>query len=431
MQPSMLRSCHILPSLLCTAAFLRHPAPRAQLVDALPPLSGSVKGLLVKDSREAIAARALKEKALLEPNMQEMKLPTRTPKAKVGKKKGSKGGGFGSGGFGSASSKVKGKQGGKESAAPPLPVRSNLAEQALALRADVLDEKGVCLVPGVLSKEAAQALHTCIGDELAAAYAAVEADPANSLGRFNVPAETFDPQRGYLLLPLVDEKSVAAGNGKNSPLVGALRELLAPGAPLADLFHEMCGGNTGKKASPELYDLVGLRTEAGASRQPIHSDTPYQKIPGLFCAFIAPADVRFEQGSTAFLPGTHTGSKGPRKAFDEGQLDAAARDEMLSKAQARYTMLKAGDAVVFNMNTLHAGTANFALEDGGGQRLLYILTFRNLKAKENLGHLPNLRFGYRDRGITLADMQAELSGDDPFAGIHARDELPFGDGLLS
>ena len=44
--------------------------------------------------------------------------------------------------------------------------------------------------------------------------------------------------------------------------------------------------------------------------------------------------------------------------------------------------------------------------------------------------MPNLRFGYRDRGITLADMQAELASEDTFAGIHARDGKPFGDGLL-
>ena len=91
-------------------------------------------------------------------------------------------------------------------------------------------------------------------------------------------------------------------------------------------------------------------------------------------------------------------------------------------------MLTAGDAVVFNMNTLHAGTANYELADGGGQRLLFILTFRNRKAKEKLGHAPNLRPNYRDRGITLAEMRDELEKDAPFAGT-ASDGLPFGDGL--
>lgn len=92
-------------------------------------------------------------------------------------------------------------------------------------------------------------------------------------------------------------------------------------------------------------------------------------------------------------------------------------------------MLKAGDAAFFNMNTLHAGTSNYELADGGAQRLLFILTFRNRKAKAQLGHAPNLRHGYRERGITLCDMQAELAGDDPFAG-EARDGQPYGNGLL-
>ena len=50
------------------------------------------------------------------------------------------------------------------------------------------------------------------------------------------------------------------------------------------------------------------------------------------------------QGTTVFLPGTHTGSKGPRnaarRAFDEGVFDADARDKMLAESESRYTLLK-------------------------------------------------------------------------------------------
>ena len=85
------------------------------------------------------------------------------------------------------------------------------------------------------------------------------------------------------------------------------------------------------------------------------------------------------------------------------------------------------------MNTLHAGTENFAVEDGGGQRLIFILTFRNLKAKKELGHAPNLRPFYRKEGgmagrWTLKELHRELASDEPFAGV-ASDDLPFGDGL--
>tara|TARA_B100000795_G_scaffold80072_1_gene57429 strand:+ start:1371 stop:1520 length:150 start_codon:yes stop_codon:yes gene_type:complete len=45
-------------------------------------------------------------------------------------------------------------------------------------------------------------------------------------------------------------------------------------------------------------------------------------------------------------------------------------------------MLKAGDAAFFDMRTIHAGTANFPPEDGGAQRLLFALTFRNRKVSK-------------------------------------------------
>ena len=80
------------------------------------------------------------------------------------------------------------------------------------------------------------------------------------------------------------------------------------------------------------------------------------------------------------------------------------------------------------MRTIHAGTANFAAEDGGAQRLLFALTFRNLKAIEPLEHAPNLRLAYRNRGISLNEMRAELVGEAPFAGV-CRDGREYGDGL--
>ena len=98
-------------------------------------------------------------------------------------------------------------------------------------------------------------------------------------------------------------------------------------------------------------------------------------------------------------------------------------------SQSRYSSLKAGDAVFFNMNTLHAGTANYPIDEGGGQRLLFILTFRNRKGKKALGHAPNLRPHYRDRGITLNDMREQLAMDHPFGGANPRDGRVFGDGL--
>ena len=71
-----------------------------------------------------------------------------------------------------------------------------------------------------------------------------------------------------------------------------------------------------------------------------------------------------------------------------------------------------------------------AWPDGGSQRLILALTFRNRKATQELGHAPNLRPNYRDRGITLSEMQGELLTDAPFAGL-AGDGDPYGDGLAA
>ena len=57
-------------------------------------------------------------------------------------------------------------------------------------------------------------------------------------------------------------------------MVRSLDKLLQDGAMLGDLFSSVCGGD-----QSEWYDLVALRTEAGAARQIIHSDTPFQKVP--------------------------------------------------------------------------------------------------------------------------------------------------------
>ena len=182
----------------------------------------------------------------------------------------------------------------------------------------------------------------------AAAAAAAPPPPPSLAPSLALPSSALWP----VLLPLRDEASVESGTAKG-PLVQAVSELLESGSLLGDLFETTCGGG-----SAELYDLVGLRTEASATRQPIHSDTPWQKVPGLFCAFIALQDVRYEMGTTVFLPGTHKQTKA-RKSFDDGQFDGR-RDAMLAKAPSRYSMLRAG---------MHAPCARGGLASVAGVKL--------------------------------------------------------------
>ena len=287
------------------------PAPFEDNVDEKTnEAAGTISTKLHQDMMKGAARAATRERELIEPNSHELEPPN--PKRRFTVPKAST--------KGKAAAKTKG--GGGFGAGKTL----TAAERATQLYADTVSADGICLVQDVLSKESAEVLLDCVADELAKAYAAVEEDPSTCVGRFNVPIETFDPLRGYLLLPLRDEKSVDEGKAKG-PLVSALNELLQPGAKLGEIFSALCGGTTA-----ELYDVVALRTEAGAGRQPIHFDTPYQKIPGLFCAFIAVHDVRYSQGTTVFLPGTHLNTK-DRKAFTDGQHDGR-RWDMLSKVES-------------------------------------------------------------------------------------------------
>lgn len=243
MHPPLRQSCPLLP---CFQPSRRSPPPLCQL-------GAGARGRLFLDQKEAMTRQAEVERELLAPHTQPMVVP------KPSKKKARAMGGGGGGGFGA-----------KAAVAP------SAEEIATALRVDTLKSEGVCYVPGVLRKESAAGLLECVQDELKRAYAAVEAEPESSVARFNVPVDTFDPLRGYLLLPLRDERSVEAGE-PDGVMVRALRECLSSGSVLGELFgSSLCGGG-----KAEWYDLVALRTEAGAARQPIHYDTPYQKACGL------------------------------------------------------------------------------------------------------------------------------------------------------
>ena len=280
------------------------------------------------------------------------------------------------------------------------------ADRATEARASLLDEQGVVVVPSALQPQTAAALRACCVSERELYHAKVEADPELSPTYFNVPVQSHDPRRGYLLLPWreagrgVDALGEALGEG---PILDAMREALGEGAPLGDLFAKMCGGEPAK-----LWDFFALRTEAGAQRQQIHADTPYQKVPPLFCAFIALQDITLAMGPTCFIPGTHKRTA-MRKQFDNGLFDGG-RSEMLAAARAEYALLSAGDAAFFDMRTLHAGMENLAEEDGGAPRYYLVLTFLNPNAKkqsvDEIGHRSNMRPGYVGL-YTLGDVRRE------------------------
>ena len=193
------------------------------------PFESSARGLLFQDLKQAQTRGAELERELLDPNMCPMVVPDPYGKKKKGKAKG------GGGGFGGAKTKK-------------APSKSDRVTQ---LRLDTLKEEGVCYVPRVMSKSTSADMLNCVSDELARAYKSVEDDPEVSVSRFNVPSDTFDPLRGYLLLPLRDEASVEKGEHEGAT-VRALRECLGSGTALGDLFgSELCGGGEAEVRAAE------------------------------------------------------------------------------------------------------------------------------------------------------------------------------------
>ena len=397
------------------------------------------KNRLYLDQQAAMERRADVERGLLEPNACELADPVLTKPKKPKAKKAKKGTGFG---------------GARVAAALPTAPLS-ASEELVEGRAGAIARDGVILVRGALKSDTAARLRSRVLDVIESGRSAVReaADPIQvSLDRFYVEQE--QPHRAFVLLPFRDDASDAAG--VDGPAVDAMRELVAPGAPLGDLWEQLCGGD-----DAVLYDFYALRTDPGSIRQSVrvqlarrrearvrvrdeeslrprrisrplsfsppppfpmrtprqlHFDTPHQAVPPLFAAFIALQDVTPQMGPTTFLPGTHK-PKGARRVYDEGQRDGR-RDEMLASAPSRYALLNAGDMAIFDMRTLHCGTAN--LDPGGATRIMLCVTFRNPRALEELGHLPCIRAGFKLK-YTLADVRHQLTSSSPFAS--------FGDGL--
>lgn len=244
--------------------------------------------------------------------------------------------------------------------------------------AAILEDEGVVWVPSVLSLDLTKRLQKCVQEELECMREAIRQHPEKSVSLFYVPAKLhFASSRGYALLPFRETASLDTSpndksgnddetrNKSSSTLVESTQALLSPGTIMSQLFGTICDS--------ELHDFCVLRTEPGAAGQVIHSDTPCQVIPGLFCAFIALQDITFDMGGTLFLPGTQEELHSQREAFDAG---GASMDNMLAHANAKYVLLKAGDAAVFDMRILHAGLPNRIV--GGANRFILAVTFRNL-----------------------------------------------------
>lgn len=234
---------------------------------------------------------------------------------------------------------------------PGSPLQAYDANPTSAVR-----DFGVTGMPGVLSPQTASELFIFVQSEFARSCALV--DPASrrecfSAGLFQQRASADQPQtRWDLKLPL-------------APIVRkALRELLfGPTSHLGAALMSLAGGS-----EAELWELAAIISAPGAVPQVVHRDTEYSEEPCLFTAFVALHDVSREMGPTRFLLGSHT--QAAQMRFDS---DPAA---FLSTADSVVSILKTGDASLFDSRLLHCGGANRS----NSFRVLLTVTFRHVHA---------------------------------------------------
>jgi len=365
---------------------------------------GAAKALLFSDQHKAMSDRAEVEASIIQNTMVEMDMPDVTAKARTKAQRGRGSSGGMGGGFGGGKTKTKTKKNKKANAEPVKKPKRPISTETKRL-VNAMKEDGVVRIRSAIQPDVASSLREAVMTELELMRDDIRQDPSLSVPYFYVPAEIhFSSSRGYILLPFRDRNSAA--DSQDAKIVSATQQLLGRGSALGDLFGELCGGPD----VAELYDFCSLRTEAGTNRQLIHSDTPYQDPPGLFCAFVALQDVEVPMGGTLFFPGTQVQTD-ERLQFDVG---GSAAEDMLANSSPRCVHMKAGDAAVFDMRILHAGLPNLA--EGGSQRILLAVTFRNPAATQDLGHRPNLRPGYIGR-YTLDTFQDELETKSPFAHV--------------
>jgi len=294
-------------------------------------------GGLQADQDRAVAERAAKELAILQPGEPLLAVEQRRAVSSAG-------------GFGGASSskapasKAKKKKKPASKGRPPQRARSSLAQE--------LRKEGVVRIDGALTPAETALLRDFVDSERAEATRAVAAGEVAHDARF--AGLVLLENRCDLLLPL------------RGPSLAAVSSLLKRGSVLGDLLTEVVGD------AAVLQEVACLISEPGSQQQPLHPDTPWSSRPSLYAAFVALQDVDLEMGPTVYLPGTQTQEAhqhfygGAMEAHDAmahqsaGLRSPPIATDFLASRQVKLGTLRAGDLALYNQQVLHCGSANLS-----------------------------------------------------------------------
>lgn len=234
---------------------------------------------------------------------------------------------------------------------------------------EILDERGVVRMNGVMSARASEAILAYVDETL-------RVNDARGDGK-NLSMEVFGNvycKKNRWDIKLSDDK----------PVRMALEECVRS---MGDALRAACGEDA------KLVELAALVSDPGSTRQPVHPDTAYRRDPSVYTCFVALQDVDVDMGPTLFIPGTNNAQA--HAEFREG----LERGGPVLQRPNELGLISRGDATLFDSRTLHCGTENASSR----RRVLFYFSFQRTESDNPNAAVSTIRTELRDK-YTLGDL---------------------------
>ena len=205
-----------------------------------------------------------------------------------------------------------------------------------------MESKGVSRIDSLLTESQTREILAFINAELSLSIKAV--------GDLSLENDYFSlskaqDNRWDLKLPMsaVDDGGV---------LARTMNILCKEGSLLGDTLQSIVG------KQGRIHELAAFVTVAGATRQIIHTDSSWTALPSLFTCTISLQDIDVDMGPTVFIPGSHNEDAHLVRMEEFMMEDIDSKDSSLLDLPHELSMLRAGDAALYDSRILHCGGAN-------------------------------------------------------------------------
>jgi len=223
--------------------------------------------------------------------------------------------------------------------------QSNLRQMADVTVASLVSEmesNGVSRIDSLLTESQTKEILAFINAELSLSIKAV--------GDLSLENDYFSlskaqSNRWDLKLPM----AIVADSG----VLGRTMNILCKeGTLLGDTLQSIVG------KQGRIHELAAFVTVSGATRQIIHTDSSWTALPSLFTCTISLQDIDVDMGPTVFIPGSHTEDAHLVRMEEFMMEDIDSKDSSLLDLPHELSMLRAGDAALYDSRILHCGGAN-------------------------------------------------------------------------